>query len=90
MRYLRFYDISLEGEDGWFYCELDEENYMQRQVKVFGSKMYWATLYTEKDDHYIFTDQPRFNFTHFGTTDGDLEISASEFEIIWKRSQLNS
>jgi hypothetical protein len=87
MRYLRFYDISLEGKDGWFYCELDNHNYMQRQVKVFGDDKYWATLYDEKDDRYIFTDQPQFDFVHFHPEDGDLEISVEDFENIWNQSQ---
>jgi hypothetical protein len=87
VRYLRFYDISLQDEDGWFYCELDKEKIIQRQIRVFGSAMYWATRYDEKDDVYIFTDQPEFNFANFRPEDGDLEISADEFEDVWNQSQ---
>jgi hypothetical protein len=88
MRYLRFNDISLQDEDGWFYCELDEHNIMQRQVRVFGVEMYWAARYTEKDDRYMFTDQPKYDFAHFNPNRGDLEISAEEFENTWIKSQL--
>ncbi|WP_310488807.1 hypothetical protein [Chamaesiphon sp. VAR_69_metabat_338] len=87
MRYLRFYDISLQDEDGWFYCELDGKNIVQRQIRVFGSATYWATLYDEKDGAYIFTERPEFNFANFRPEDGDLEISADEFEDVWDKSR---
>jgi hypothetical protein len=87
MRYFRFYDISLEDEDGWFYCELSSENVIKKQVKVFGEKSFWATLYEEKDDMYMFTDQPKLNPDFFHPEDGDLEITKDEFDDIWRLSQ---
>jgi hypothetical protein len=87
MRYFRLYDISLNDEDGWYYCEVDNQNIIQRQVRVFGSKMYWATRYSEKNDMYMFTDKPQLDSEDFKTEYGNIEIKAEEFEEIWNQSQ---
>ena len=86
MRYFRLYDISLHDDDGWYYCEADNQNIIQRQVRVFGVEMYWAMRHAEKNDMYIFTDQPQLDFEAFRREDGDMEISADEFEEIWLKS----
>jgi hypothetical protein len=86
MKYYKFYDISFEDEDGWYYCEADEQYVIQRQVKVFGEKMYWATRYSEKDGTYDFTDQTQIDPIDLEGQYGGIEISAEEFEGIWLKS----
>jgi hypothetical protein len=69
------------------YCELNDENIMERHVSVFGSKSFWANRYEQKNDMYIFTEDLKFDFDFFCPEDGDLEITKDEFDGVWRLSQ---
>jgi hypothetical protein len=58
---------------------------IQRQVRVLGTQMYWATWHTEKDDNYPITDQPEIHWEDL-RSDNYVEIDDSEFEDIWNQS----
>jgi hypothetical protein len=60
---------------------------IQRQINVFGERMYWATWDTEKDGDYPITDQPEIYPEELRDY---LEIDASEFEDIWNQSLIES
>ncbi|MDY6900122.1 MAG: hypothetical protein SWZ49_18895, partial [Cyanobacteriota bacterium] len=84
MKYFRLYSESLEGDEGYLYCEVSPNNLIVRQVNVFGKKMYWADAYSQGNESYLFTDQPEFNDDD--AIEGQ-EISVEEFENIWTLSK---
>lgn len=77
MRYFKCYSASNEGDEGFFYCEV-EDGEIVRHVSVFGDTMYWATPTDEFDEVYAFTDQPEFS-----PSERDAEIDRDEFLALW-------
>lgn len=77
MRYFKSYTESDDGDEGVFYCEVENDEIV-RHVSVFAHVMYWATPTDEFDELYSFTDQPQFCRDEY-----DAEISAKEFLAMW-------
>lgn len=82
MRYYKMYSESLEGQEGEFFCEIDDNGLLVRQIQVFGNKLYWATDDEEFDDSYPIGDQPEFNPKEYDCQ----EISVDLFEKTWQKS----
>jgi hypothetical protein len=77
MRYFKCYSESNDGDEGLFYCEV-EDGAIVRHVSVFGDILYWATPTDEFDEVYAFTDQPDFD-----PSERDVEIERGEFLALW-------
>jgi hypothetical protein len=84
IKYLKFYAVSLNNEDGNYYCEVIDGK-ITRQINLFGEQSYWATPETERDPKYDFTDQASLSIRE--QNEGE-EITREKFDELWNASIL--
>jgi hypothetical protein len=82
IKFYKFYTVSLDNEDGFYYCEV-LDGMIVRQINQFGTSLYWATRESERDPRYDLTDQPVLAVEE---QDVGEEISEQEFTALWKQA----
>lgn len=80
MKYYKSYIESHKGDEGEFYCEVDNA-LITRHISVFRGIIFWATPTDEYDEQYFYTDQP-----HFELNETETEVSKDEFHYLWKKA----
>ena len=80
MKYYRSYAESHRGDEGEFFCEVDN-GMITRHISLYNNILYWATPSNQYDVAYFFTDQPEFELT-----DSETEMTQEEFLNLWDRA----
>ncbi len=84
---MKYYKHKAESElgEGLIYLEIDENGYVNRQVEIYGTYIFWADAKDQKDDRFIVADQ-KIDVSCFNVTN---KINREKFDRLWKDAKKN-